>query len=81
MWNRTTDPFTPKRPCNTLSRRLVCFMVDLAGVEPASRMPFIQRNYNNSFTVRMFIVPIHDPPNGKTYNYSDNDPEQFHTLI
>ena len=34
MWNRTTDPFTPKRPCNTLSRRLVCFMVDLAGIKP-----------------------------------------------
>jgi len=32
-------------------------------------------------SVWVFIVPIHDPPNGKTYDNSNDDPEKFHTLI
>ena len=37
---------------------IILFMVDLAGVEPASEIPFIQRNYNYSLIIAIYDLEV-----------------------
>ncbi len=70
-------------------------MVDLAGVEPASRTLFLITVYavvttvteylfsvNSLFTIFMLVMPVHYPPAGPANYGGDENPKEFsHSVI